>query len=176
MVVGVSVAVFTAAMLSTVSTGVEKSADAAVGADLLVSAQAITAEQADAIAQTPGVASTAPVYAEVRVSLTFDGERDYLTVIVIDADELRSVQRGVPGAIENLVGDDLETDPVTYAIYADVLAGRIGVDDLSRILALNGVMESDAEGLIGAGRHERSPERLNYRNGYRDRRWGWNQR
>ena len=25
------------------------------------------------------------------------------------------------------------------------------------------------EGLIGAGRHERSPERLNYRNGYRDR-------
>jgi transposase-like protein len=23
--------------------------------------------------------------------------------------------------------------------------------------------------LIGAGRHERSPERLNYRNGYRDR-------
>src|SRR3712207_6683162 len=31
------------------------------------------------------------------------------------------------------------------------------------------LMESDAEGLIGAGRHERSPERLNYRNGYRDR-------
>jgi transposase-like protein len=25
------------------------------------------------------------------------------------------------------------------------------------------------EGLVGAGRHERSPERLNYRNGYRDR-------
>jgi putative transposase len=25
------------------------------------------------------------------------------------------------------------------------------------------------KGLIGAGRHERSPERLNYRNGYRDR-------
>src|SRR4051794_8850009 len=31
------------------------------------------------------------------------------------------------------------------------------------------VMEADVEGLIGAGRHERSPERLNYRNGYRDR-------
>src|ERR671921_1801384 len=31
------------------------------------------------------------------------------------------------------------------------------------------LMEADAEGLIGAGRHERSPERLNYRNGYRDR-------
>jgi transposase-like protein len=31
------------------------------------------------------------------------------------------------------------------------------------------LMEADVEGLIGAGRHERSPERLNYRNGYRDR-------
>jgi putative transposase len=31
------------------------------------------------------------------------------------------------------------------------------------------LMESDVEGLIGAARHERSAERLNYRNGYRDR-------
>jgi putative transposase len=31
------------------------------------------------------------------------------------------------------------------------------------------LMEANVEGLIGAGRHERSVERLNYRNGYRDR-------
>ena len=31
------------------------------------------------------------------------------------------------------------------------------------------LIEADVEGLIGAARHERSPERLNYRNGYRDR-------
>jgi putative transposase len=31
------------------------------------------------------------------------------------------------------------------------------------------LMEADVEGLIGASRHERSVERLNYRNGYRDR-------
>ena len=31
------------------------------------------------------------------------------------------------------------------------------------------LMEADVEGLIGAGRHERSADRLNYRNGYRDR-------
>ena len=31
------------------------------------------------------------------------------------------------------------------------------------------LMEADVEGLIGAARHERSTERLNYRNGYRDR-------
>jgi transposase-like protein len=31
------------------------------------------------------------------------------------------------------------------------------------------LMEADVEGLIGAGRHERSPDRLNYRNGDRGR-------
>jgi transposase-like protein len=31
------------------------------------------------------------------------------------------------------------------------------------------LMEADVEGMIGAGRHERSPERLNYRNGHRPR-------
>lgn len=31
------------------------------------------------------------------------------------------------------------------------------------------LMEADVEGMIGAGRHERNGERVNYRNGYRDR-------
>lgn len=31
------------------------------------------------------------------------------------------------------------------------------------------LMEVDVEGLIGAGRYERSAERLNWRNGYRER-------
>ena len=31
------------------------------------------------------------------------------------------------------------------------------------------VREADVAGVIGAGRHERSAERLNYRHGYRDR-------
>lgn len=62
------------------------------------------------------------------------------------------------GAIENLIGDDLETDPVTYALYADVLAGRIGTGDLRRILALNGVMESDADAIVRA-REELAPGR-----------------
>ena len=36
-----------------------------------------------------------------------------------------------------------------------------------RLLQL--LMESDVEGLIGAGRYERSGERTTWRNGYRDR-------
>ena len=31
------------------------------------------------------------------------------------------------------------------------------------------LMETDVDGLIGAGRHERSGDRTTYRNGYRDR-------
>jgi putative transposase len=52
------------------------------------------------------------------------------------------------------------------------LLEKAGETDFLRAVAeavLQLLMESDVEGLIGAGRHERSPERLNYRNGYRER-------
>ena len=55
------------------------------------------------------------------------------------------------------------------------LLQKVGEGDFLRAVAeavLQILMESDAEGLIGAGRRERSPERLNYRNGYRDRTLG----
>lgn len=44
--------------------------------------------------------------------------------------------------------------------------------DFLRVLAettLNRLMDFDADNAVGAARHERSPERLSYRNGYRDR-------
>ena len=52
------------------------------------------------------------------------------------------------------------------------LLQKAGDADFLRAVAeavLQILMESDVEGLIGAGRHERSADRLNYRNGYRDR-------
>jgi transposase-like protein len=52
------------------------------------------------------------------------------------------------------------------------LLQKAGDGDFLRAVAeavLQLLMEADAEGLIGAGRYERSPERLNHRNGYRDR-------
>ena len=54
---------------------------------------------------------------------------------------------------------------------ADLLA-KAGDADFLRSVAeavLQMLMEADVEGLIGAGRHERTGERLNYRNGFRDR-------
>jgi putative transposase len=52
------------------------------------------------------------------------------------------------------------------------LLQKAGEGDFLRAVAeavLQLLMEADVEGLVGAGRHERSPERLNWRNGYRER-------
>jgi hypothetical protein len=52
------------------------------------------------------------------------------------------------------------------------LLEKSGESDFLRAVAeavLQILMEADVEGLIGAGRHERSADRLNYRNGYRER-------
>ena len=54
---------------------------------------------------------------------------------------------------------------------AELLA-KSGDADFLRAVAeavLQLLMEADVEGLIGAARHERTAERLNYRNGFRDR-------
>jgi putative transposase len=52
------------------------------------------------------------------------------------------------------------------------LLQKAGEGDFLRAVAeavLQLLMEADVEGVVGAGRHERSPERLNWRNGYRER-------
>jgi putative transposase len=52
------------------------------------------------------------------------------------------------------------------------LLQKAGEGDFLRAVAeavLQLLMEADVEGLVGAARHERSAERLNYRNGYRER-------
>jgi transposase-like protein len=64
-------------------------------------------------------------------------------------------------------------DPMTEERMALAeLLQKSGDGDFLRSVAeavLQILMETDVEGLIGAGRHERTGERLNYRNGYRDR-------
>jgi putative transposase len=52
------------------------------------------------------------------------------------------------------------------------LMQKAGDGDFLRSVAemvLQMLMEADVEGVIGAGRHERSADRLNYRNGFRER-------
>ena len=56
------------------------------------------------------------------------------------------------GAHEVLLGDDLEHDPLTYCIYADLLGGRIGPDDAARVLQKNGVLAIDARSIAASVR------------------------
>ena len=54
---------------------------------------------------------------------------------------------------------------------AELLA-KAGDSDFLRSVAeavVQRLMETGVDGLIGAGRHERTAERATYRNGYRDR-------
>jgi hypothetical protein len=67
---------------------------------------------------------------------------------------------------------ELTEDPMTDERMALVeLLQKSGDGDFLRAVAeavLQILMEADVEGLIGAGRHERTGDRLNYRNGYRE--------
>src|SRR5438128_422485 len=56
-------------------------------------------------------------------------------------------------------------------VLAELLE-KVGDGDFLRAVAeamLQLLMETDVEGVIGAGRYERSGERTTWRNGYRDR-------
>jgi transposase-like protein len=57
-------------------------------------------------------------------------------------------------------------------LLIEELSAKSGSPDFLRLIAENVmqlIMEADVDGLIGAGRHERSGERATWRNGYRDR-------
>jgi putative transposase len=68
---------------------------------------------------------------------------------------------------------DEEEYPMTDAsLLIEELAAKSGDGDFLRAIAesvMQLIMEADVDGLIGAGRHERSGERATWRNGYRDR-------
>jgi len=99
-VVGVSITVFSGAMLSTIQGGIETTARAAVGSDLQVTAPAITSRQLKAVRAIPGVAGAAPVYAELWSTITVDGGQENASILVVDSREMAAVQSGVPGAID----------------------------------------------------------------------------
>jgi len=107
-------------------------------------------------------ASPPQIGAEIRKKLALDGiEYDG----IVFKDQLRNLVRGRfrsmreqvgyklgellrgrrdgPRAREVLFGDDWESDPVIYSLYADVLAGRLGGDRLGSLLDRLGV-ERDA--------------------------------
>lgn len=59
---------------------------------------------------------------------------------------------GAPADHETLFGDDAEADAIIYCLYADLLAGRVSLQDLERVLVASRAYEDDTERIIDLAR------------------------
>jgi putative ABC transport system permease protein len=117
--IGVSVALFSGVLTSTLSSGVESAAEARVGADLAVDHVRLNALQIDQIRSTAGVAAAAGVSTDVFHYLVADGAKPItVTAILVDPGDVAEVQAGLKGAIEipsAISGDDTEAVPLVVS-------------------------------------------------------------
>ena len=73
---------------------------------------------------------------------------------------LRSAGAAARRAEELLFGDDWESDPLIYSLYADVLAGTLGRDELEPWLASAGVHAHYRDAIFEAMRQRHPPRRV----------------
>ncbi|HEU0033724.1 MAG TPA: phosphatase domain-containing protein [Kofleriaceae bacterium] len=55
---------------------------------------------------------------------------------------------GAPAQNETLFGDDAEADAIIYCLYADLLAGRVSLQDLERVLVASRAYEDDTARIL----------------------------
>jgi putative ABC transport system permease protein len=96
---GLSIAVFSGSILSTLTTGIETSSRLASGADLRVSDSALSADQLRAMAAVPGVRRLAAVSTDRGIDLSVGASHEVVSVLVVDTAALDVVQAGVPGGL-----------------------------------------------------------------------------
>lgn len=145
LVVGVAVAVSSAVLLTTISTGTESAATTAVGADMRVSGASLTGEQVSAIADVPGVAAIAAASSPESVPIDANGRRTNTSIIVVDTAALARVQAGQPGAFP--VTDALRRDDAAIPVIAsastasaidDTDAATLGDEPITVVATLDG--------------------------------------
>ncbi len=59
---------------------------------------------------------------------------------------------GAAAGAETLFGDDAEADAIIYCLYADLLAGRVGLSDLERVLIASRAYDDDAQRILDLAR------------------------
>lgn len=59
---------------------------------------------------------------------------------------------GAPAESETLFGDDAEADAIIYCLYADLLAGRVSIADLERVLTASRAYDDDAARILDLAR------------------------
>ncbi|WP_157002243.1 ABC transporter permease [Agromyces laixinhei] len=146
-VVGVSVAVFSSVLLGTVQSGVERAADAQVGADASVSGIPFTLDQLDEFAAVTGVEAIAPVYSTKPTRVTADGRSRTSALIVVDSAEMRTVQQGrdAPTPLPDALAANDEDDAVPVLLskrvadfVADAESAELDGEDFDSLGVVDG--------------------------------------
>jgi putative ABC transport system permease protein len=104
LVVGMSVAVFSAVMGTTVSTALGTTARETVGADIRVEAYDVGPDVQDLVAGVPGVAEVTPLAFTLAVDQDLVESLNAPTLVVVDTESLRVVNNDLPADLDALVG------------------------------------------------------------------------
>lgn len=117
LVVGVSFAVASGVLLSTVQVGAVQVARASVGADLLLSAARFDAGAETAVADVQGVAEVAPVSVVYAANLKTGDRLQRVLLYLADRDLLDDVQAGYPAVVpmDVSLGDGGEPVPLLFS-------------------------------------------------------------
>lgn len=121
LVVGVSVAISSVVLLSTLRTGVDTAANMAVGGDLRVAGASFTLDQLDELRGLDGIDVVGGISGVEPATLDISGERENATVLAIDSAAIREAQGDRPGLLPD--GVDLtvrEGQPVPILVSKSV--------------------------------------------------------
>jgi putative ABC transport system permease protein len=117
LVVGISVALFSAVLLTTFDAGIAKAARESVGADARIDAPALTPQEGKAVAGVDGVRDVAGIRYIGPLTVTKAPVNDSVTVLLADTEPLRTLRslpggltREVDGRIPVVVSSDLLRD------------------------------------------------------------------
>jgi putative ABC transport system permease protein len=142
LVVGVSVAVSSGVLLSSLQEGVARSAQAQVGADLKVTGGSFTSEQLAVVRGIDGVDAATGVSGAETATLDVNGRKRPTSVFVVDAADLRLVQGDAPGLLpagSSLEPADGAAPVVVAAATADLIGGEADVQVNAVDVAVVGV-------------------------------------
>ena len=122
--IGVSVAVFSGLLSSTLTTGLDTAARASVGADMTIDAVRFGPDDLEALRSIDGVAGIAGFAVETSQKLHLaDGDELTVAVGVVDSADLAEVQAGVPDSVPLDDALDGAAAVMVSTGVADALAG-----------------------------------------------------
>lgn len=125
LLVATSIAVFSTAMLTTLTTGVGESTLASTGADVRLVGPPYPDETVAEIQAVAGVAATTRIFTQPQTAVTAGTVTQQATLYAVDTTTIGTVQEGIEGAITLPAGmDALEGDAVPV-----VLSGALTPDD-----------------------------------------------